>query len=212
MAGGRAIFNVVRGPTGLQVDDKVSENEIAFALDVGLPIPLVGRVDACATHRDQPDQTWGVEYKTSSEVSARFMESFQTNPQIRIYALALSTLASRPVSGVMVVLLQVAKTLCNTVTHPVYLNDLALQQTVSWIKTQYRMLEVYEQEGVWPQQWGACSPYPGFGMPGYHCEYASLCGVEDWTSLETVFYHQDHKPFTIAKREDQTLVTVTEKP
>jgi len=65
----------------LKIEDSVSDMEVPFALDIGLAVPLVGRVDCLGLHRDTREP-WGIEWKTTSELSTRFLEGFTFNPQV----------------------------------------------------------------------------------------------------------------------------------
>src|SRR5437870_154724 len=82
---GYAVYNLVKPPAELRVGGTVSDYELPFALHIpGLDVPVFGRIDGIAQHRDQKTW-WGVEYKTSSEQSARLGEQFRINPQVLTY-------------------------------------------------------------------------------------------------------------------------------
>jgi hypothetical protein len=198
--GHRSIYTLIKPPpTNLQIEDPTSDNEIAFAIDVGLDIPVVGRIDGAANHRDIPDELWGVEYKTGSEMSTRFLTSFDADPQVGIYTLALSSLYNKRARGVIIEGLLVAKTTVNSMSYPVFVNDTFLEDTIQWIQWQYAQLKSFEERKHFPKNRAACTPYPGFGSPGYMCDYADLCSVPDWTRLSGQYEISEEKVFVLAK-------------
>lgn len=198
--GTRSIYTIVNPPeNNVKIADPISDNEIPFAIDVGIDLPIVGRIDGAGNHRDIPDELWGVEYKTGSEMSTRFLTSFDCDPQVGIYTLALSSLYNTRVRGVIIEGLLVAKTTVNSMSYPVYVNDVFLEDTIAWIQWQYAQLKSFEERKYFPKNRSACTPYPGFGSPGYMCEYASLCSVPDWTSLSGQFEIGEEKVFVLAQ-------------
>jgi hypothetical protein len=104
-----SIYKLLPPPAGvLSIEDKVNDYEIPFAIDIGLDVPLVGRIDGWGSHRDT-NELWAIELKTSSELSPRFLDSFQLNPQPLCYTLALKQLTGEKVRGCMIEGLSVSR-------------------------------------------------------------------------------------------------------
>jgi len=170
-----------------QVGEEVSQDETTFAVDVGAHLPFVGRIDAIAQHRDR-DEYWAVEYKTSSQLGSTFMTGFELNPQVLSYALAVSTMTTKPVGGTLLIGLLVAKKSQNTLCLPIRIRKHLFKSTVKWIQLKAAEIYACEQAQEFPQNFSLCNPYSSFGMPGYTCEYQPLCLEENWTKLKEMFH------------------------
>lgn len=201
MGTGRALYKILP-PIGVEIEDKVSKDEVAFAIDVDMDVPFVGKIDALGEHRSTKD-LWGIEYKTASELSDRLLSGFMLNPQILCYTLALSTYTDRNVRGVIIVGLFVGKRQVKTVVYPVYVDAHVLKRVPLWIRHQHEKIRACEATGEWPQEFSLCNPYSCFGMPGYTCEYQALCLQEDWTDLISMFQIAEERPFVIKKKESE---------
>lgn len=177
-----------------ETTEKISFDEVPFAVDIGLPVPLVGRIDAVVTHRDT-GEPFGLEYKTTSEFSQRFFEGFLINPQITIYTLALNLLSGTDYHGVILEAFQVAIGSCKIQAFPIRVSTKLLKDTVSWCKKLWEGIQEGETKENWPLNIAACSPYASFGQPGYTCEYLPLCQVEDWTALVGLFEREEPKKY-----------------
>lgn len=179
-------------PTTLE---KISADEVPFAVDIEVEVPLVGRIDAIGRHRDT-EERFGIEYKTTSEFSQRFFEGFVLNPQIACYSLALSLLSPESnFQGVILEALQVALTSCKTMAVPIRISNHLLGLTVDWCQNLWAGMQRGEETGEWPQNIAGCNPYASFGLPGYTCEFIQLCQSEDWTSLVGLFDREPPKEY-----------------
>ncbi len=173
------IYQIVKPPEGAKAQEKVSDNEVAFAIDIGLPIPIVGRVDALGRHRDS-GELWGVEYKTSYIVTANFVSGFSLSPQILTYALALSILSPKKVRGMFLEAIRTSKTRAETLTFPIHVEEQSLDRIVDWYEYWYKELTCLEDEffndgKLFRTEPSACTPYACHGVTGYTCDYQSLC-------------------------------------
>ena len=196
---GMSVYTLIKPPSTIEIDDRISDNEVPFAIDLGLPVPVVGRLDAVCQHRDTND-VWGLEYKTSSEMGTRFISAFNMSPQVHTYTLALRSLGVEA-RGTFVEGLLVAKASTNCVCFPIYLNKAVEEGLIKWYQHHYALLKHYEESGNFPQNFAACNTYSSHGSPGYPCEYESLCSVDDWTTMKDMFFVADDRPFTIKKSE-----------
>jgi hypothetical protein len=206
-----SIYQLLPPPNGaLSIEDKVSDYEIPFAIDIGLDVPLVGRIDGWGRHRDT-GEIWGVELKTSSELSARFLDSFQFNPQPLCYTLALKGLSKENVRGVMIEGLRVSKTNAETAIHPIYVQDHHLDAFIKWAQFIGGMILECEKRGEFLQYPSGCGPYSMFGSPGYQCEYMQLCQVHDWTTLKNLYVQGEDRVFELAKKATAELIQETKQ-
>lgn len=185
--GGRGLFIPQPPPENrVRLEGDRSPYEIPFAVDIGLDVPLVGWIDDSGRHR-ATNELYGVEIKTSSEISSRFITGFELHPQVLGYALALKTLTGESVKGTFVLALQVAKVKIDTLMHPFDVSDHQLDMFVKWARWQGALLLECEKRGEFTKNICACTPYPMYATPGYQCDYIDLCKVEDWRELSFMF-------------------------
>ena len=190
----------IETPPVTDCGERISPDEVPFAIDIGIEVPLVGRIDAIGRHRDT-NELWGIEYKTTSELSTRFFAGFTFNPQVTIYTLALKSLSQEPFQGVIIEGLQVAITMCKSLAFPVRVEHQALEDTVRWCHDCWKKIKECESSGIWTKNLSGCCPYAAFGMPGYLCDYVPLCMSNDWESLLGLFEVGEPKEFNIGKKE-----------
>lgn len=198
-SGGKSLYKLVKPPTtgGLvMVDDQTSDYEVPFALDLGLELPFCGRIDALVQHRDSGEY-WGLEWKTTSEMSPRFLEGFTLNSQVIGYTTALRALwPDLKIRGFMVEALATLKTRQDNMLIPIYVQDHLCDDFISWAK--WRTTEIQEMTKLknFPKDFAGCNPYDQFGMPGYTCQYTRLCQSEDWQGLVgTYSKREQYSPF-----------------
>lgn len=196
---GKSLFKFREPPTGgPKVDEQVSDLEIPFAIDIGLKVPLAGRMDAWVNHRDT-GEVWGWELKTTSRLNAQFFEAFEMNPQILAYALVLQTMTGEDVKGVMVEGVHVHKTKVDNMIQPFPTQQHHLERMLVWLQQtgqalldcEEQYLEKGDEDEAFPQDFSGCTAYPLFYMAGWRCEYADLCRVGSWKSLSDLY---DVKP------------------
>jgi hypothetical protein len=191
-SGSRGLYDIVDpvevGWKPTRISGRVhGDNELEFELDLGLGggRPLVGLIDALGRHRDT-GRLWLVEYKTSSELSSRFIASFNLAPQTLVYTMAARRLGL-DVEGVIYEGLLVHKTRCETLALPVSVPAWLDKVGEEWVRETFFRLRDSEVREEWPQDISGCGPYPQFGQCGYQCEFEPLCMVEDWPSLRTMY-------------------------
>lgn len=196
-ADGKSIYKLFK-PTQdfTQVSDKISDYEVPFQVDIGLPIPLAGRIDALAIHRDT-GKPWIIEWKTSSEMSARLLDGFCFSPQILCYTLVARMHNIEAVGG-MVELLKVSsakKDPHGTILQPIFVTDEKITKFLAWARYWGTELLKAEKERSFLANISACTTYPQHGSPGYLCEYSPLCEQPDWTSLKHMYVKKDYPTF-----------------
>jgi len=204
---GRSLYERLPAPSvtnttadsSLKLDDSVSPLEIPFAIDIGLPVPLMGRLDGWCRHRDTGD-LWGFEFKTASRLGSGLFDCLELNPQVLTYALVLKTLTGERIRGIMYEAMLIDPKKVDSLTHPVMVQDHHVDAVLLWLRYYGSLLLACEERGEFPQNFSACSAYPHFYMPGSHCEYENLCRVPDWRDM--VGY------YTIRPEHSMTKLTV----
>ena len=208
-ADNRSIYRLLKPPSNaLSIDDSVNDYEIAFAIDIGLDVPLVGRVDGLVEHRDTKD-LWALEWKTTSELSSRFLDGFSLNPQIIGYSLALNTY-NLDVKGTIIEGIRVSKTNCETLCRPIFVQDHHFSMFKKWAQFHGAMLLQMEKSDdesgeSFVQNISACTPYPQFGSPGYQCHFTTLCNLPQWADAKGLYKVEEDKPFLLSERKEVHL-------
>lgn len=203
--GRNSLYTLERKPEGApEIVDAVSPWEVPFAIDIGLDVPLVGRIDGLVRHRDSR-KLWGLEWKTTGELSTRFLQSFTNSPQVIAYTLALRIFTGEKVEGFIVEGLRVSKTNAETQSISISVQDFKVDDFISWARFHGRNLLDCERIGNFPKFFSGCNPYPMFGSPGYICDYANLCDVPDWTALKSFYATGTDRPFILASSAESNL-------
>lgn len=193
---GRAIYELLPPPTNvhLPVGEDVGEYEIPFFIDVGVRVPIFGRIDAWCRHRDT-GELWAWELKTMSRFQPAVFDSLEFNPQCLTYTLVCRTLSGKPLRGVMfeAVLKDPIKVANQTV--PVDVPGHQVSRIALWLRYYAEQLLAcedlalrYTAEGLDPaqafvQNFGGCSAYPMFYQAGSTCDFVNLCRPRDWHAL-----------------------------
>lgn len=196
-SGKDALYKLFPPPIGVQVPERVSEWEVPFAIDIGIPVPIVGRIDGVGKHRDDGG-TWAIEYKTTSQLGAMFLSNFGFDPQIVTYALALSMNIPQSVEGTIVDGILVAKTKVESLRIPIYVSSFMIATCIQWYKDIWNRISACVAAEDFPLNISACSPYPGFGMPGFVCEYQPMCLAGGlWEGMLGLYVHKEPREFEI---------------
>lgn len=172
----------VSGVEGLKLDESTSPLEIPFAIDIGLSVPLMGRLDGWCRHRDTGD-TWGYEFKTASSLSGGLFDCLELNPQVLTYAFVLKTLTGEHIKGIMYEAMLIDAKKVESLTHPVMVHDHHIDAILVWLRFWGAMLLSCEERGEFPQNFAGCSSYPHFYKPGSNCEFQQLCRVPNWKDM-----------------------------
>tara|TARA_Y100000310_G_scaffold76106_1_gene72527 strand:- start:2603 stop:3505 length:903 start_codon:yes stop_codon:yes gene_type:complete len=193
------LFDLLPAPTSnLSPKMDVSEWEIPIAVDLGMPVPFVARIDGWCQPHNKPEERWIVEYKTSRELSGRFLLSFETSIQLLSYALALAKNGIL-VNGAYVVGMRVSNKNAETAIHPITFQPHQLEDTALWLQHKTAQLLAAEEKGVFLKDLSGCHPYSTFGSHGYPCDFCHLCHlVEDWTSLKSAYRVEAEREFELA--------------
>jgi len=205
----RGLYTLIEPPGGaLEINDRVSDYEVPFAVDIGLKVPLVGRIDGFCKHRDT-GELWGLEFKTTSgdpygNLSEGFLRAFDKNPQTAGYSMALKTLCHENVRGVILDATLVSARKQDNLQYPVYISNSEIQHFITWaqyygsvlLEMEKRFLETGKADSF-PQFYTGCHPYASFGTGGFTCDYKILCDQENWRDMESAFEVSKKTPFSI---------------
>jgi hypothetical protein len=197
----RGVFEILDPPANtLPLDDRTSPWEISFAVDVGLPVPLLVRIDGRIRELTS-GQVCLVDFKTSREISTRYLEGFTGSPQFLTYALAYSIGTGQPVHRVWHVAIRVSPKTTETLCNPVDVREYQSEALLQWIRETGARLLADEARQDFPMHFTGCSTIPMFGQPGYSCDFLNLCHhVPKWTDLAGMFREYPKEPIVLSER------------
>jgi len=201
-----APYRLVDPPEGVPVVNSISDKELPFSIDIGLEIPVVGRIDAIGEHL-QTKELWAIEFKTTSELSTRFLSGFSLMPSFITYALALSMYENKKVGGTFLEALRTSAVNAESLSFPIYFEEQAYEDLLAWYGEQYRKIKACEELDYWPKNLAACNSYAQFGEPGYTCEYQSLCLQADWKSALGLYEIEEERPFLLSEKDNDSSET-----
>ena len=192
-------------PVGVEIEDRVSPHEVAFAVDVGLDVPYVGRIDALV-QQIHTKELWGLEYKTTSGLGDSFLQAFEINPQLCTYTMALRASTQKPVRGMFLCAMLVALRKVETIAYPIFVTDAMVQDAIDWIRWQHHRIRACEKAQNFPKDISGCNTYAGWGVATYNCEFTTLCKDQDWTSMKENYYILPEREFQIKGTLDEQIV------
>jgi len=197
--------------SNVSTTDKASEGEVPFLIDIGGEYPFAGRIDM-PVRLNQTKQIFALDYKTSGEVSERFLNGFENHPQSLGYTLALTELTNEKVDGFIVEAIRVApipkrpSTVPPNQWHPIYVPEHKLQWFIEWAVTTSETIKKCNELQDWPQLPTGCCPYSMFGMPGYFCKYKDICNQpkDSWEDFLKYYKREEPwHPFDIASKDSE---------
>lgn len=159
--------------------DLISENEVPFLIDIGATYPLAGRIDAIIRWKST-GQIWGMDFKTSSELSSRYFEGFWLSPQAVGYTLAASQITGEKIQGIIYEGMRISKKNIETQIGFTYVSEANIRLFVDEAKLTCARIEAANESGCWRQNHALCSSYPSFGFPCRVCEYKLICDSMNW--------------------------------
>ncbi len=196
-APGLCPYTIENFPVSAPTRDKVSANEIPFLIDIGGPLSAAGRIDL-AVRWSSTKQLFAADYKTASEISARYFDCFKFSPQACLYTLALSQIASERAHGLIIEALRISEKNTENKSFFVLVSDHEISVAISHFNAISASILASNDSGCWPQNISNCSPYGSFGQPGRCCEYLPLCQSADWRAeLRNYTAGEQFHPFLI---------------
>lgn len=194
---GGGLYELVEPPTQFRISQRVNKYEIPFALDIGGHVPFVGRLDGLCRLRAN-GTLWVLEYKTTSEMSARFFQAFDLSSQIIAYTMYMRIAhPQEPTHGAVVEGLRVSKTNAATQAQPIFVKDHECERMLSWIRRTMREIQWCEENREFDESYSGCHPYDQFGSHGYQCEFAQLCHQPDFMPLVGLYRKKEDRPYDL---------------
>jgi len=191
-APGTCPYDILKYPINAPTADIVSPNEIPFLIDLGGELPGAGRIDLAVRWRDT-DDIWANDYKTASEVSARYFKNFEAACQPCMYTLALSVISAVQVKGMIVEAIRTSKKNVENQIHFVFITERQLEIFIEFANRKAKEILQCNESGEWPQHPSNCAPYAMYIQPGRLCPYRSICNYKDWEMQ--VKYFKRTEPF-----------------
>jgi hypothetical protein len=98
--------------------------------------------------------------------------------------------------------------------HPIYVQDHYLDKIHKWLRYYGGLLLACEESektseipgDAFPQNFSGCNSYHHYYMPGWACDYSTLCRTEDWRNLASMYTvkEEEHRFVNLSvKREQQ---------
>lgn len=229
-SGRKSIYKLVPPPEGaLPLDNKTSSFEVPWAIDIGLRVPLVGRLDSMCEHRDT-GEPWVWELKTTSRLNAGFFDAHEMYTQNLTYVLVGQTL-NIPVAGVIVEGILVDARKVDNQCQMIPVQQHHLEDIMMWLKrTGQSLLDAEDKYAHWvtvkgtesafpdiepvnafPKDFTGCTAYTHYYIPAWRCEYADLCRVPDWRSLTDLYKVVPDHDFLQMTLEQDDIIPATTK-
>ena len=212
---GRSIYTLLPPPKQqvTPADGDVSPYEIVFMIDVGLPVPIGGRLDGWCQHRDTGDY-YAFEFKTASRLGSSFFDSLEFNPQCLTYSLVTRTVTEMPIKGVMFEGMLIDPKKVDNLSHPVPVPDYLVEDCAAWLRYVGSLLLSCEERALslikagqdaaaaFPKTFTGCTAYPLFYQSGSNCEYQNLCRVSEWKAMLPYYeIREEHKLVDLTRNE-----------
>lgn len=172
--------------------DRISDNEVPFAVDIGGPLSFLGRLDLPVLWKDTGHK-WALDYKTASEISARYFRNFENSPQAVGYTLALSILTEEDIKGMIIEAVRVSPKNDETQLQHIWVTKKQMMSFTEFANRTALSIRASNERQVWIKKPTGCGPYSMFGQPGFYCEYADLCNSENWEDM--MRFYKREKPF-----------------
>lgn len=174
------------------VADNIDKGEVPFLIDIGAELPLAGRIDM-PVRLKQNNAVWALDFKTASEMGTRFFNGFHRAPATVGYTLALSHITGERVQGLIVEAIRTSKKNVECQSSLNFVTDVHLENFLELAEDTAREILKCNDKKYWPAKPCACNPYSMFGMPGYVCEYKTLCDMPDWK--DGLKFYEQSEPF-----------------
>lgn len=201
----------------LEVTEKYSEFEIPFVIDIGLKVPLGGRMDGLVKHK-VTEEPWIWELKTAGRLLESFWDAHEMYPQNITYTMVGQTM-NIPVAGVIIEAMLCDGKKVHSECREVPIMQHHLDDNLIWLqKTGQALLDAEEMYLADPEKlahafnkdFTGCTPYPFFYMPMFRCNFADLCRVPDYRGMVDLYdVVPDHKLFELTIGETDKDVSST---
>lgn len=198
-------LEIIDPPEGsIQVSERVNDWEVGFGLHLGLRVPFIGRADGLVRIPTTGDN-YALEIKTGSNFMGNFYKippAMEMDPQSRGMTLAMRTLGSLNIKGIMIMTVMTDKSKNDTEFTPITMHDWELEEFAQWARWKGSQLLACEDSGHFPKDFTGCNPYAMFGQPGFQCDYKTLCEQPSWTSMMDLYDRQSVNQFKVSNKEE----------
>jgi len=213
---GRGEYELIETPPefqSIEINDPVSPWEVAFALDIGLPIPLVGRIDALVKVPSLDNTICPIDFKTDSlflTTPERVGETFWLSPQLIGYSIVVDMQIRGEVmpnswAGVEIFPVKDKK----SVDSHVYFHAITEAKKNAFIQwARWKTLEFLSMEKEYissgditsfPMDLGNCEAKFSHGANSFPCTYKTLCNLDDPSLGVPLFKVNPEVEFVLAK-------------
>ncbi len=177
--------------------EKISQYEIPFAIDIGAAVPACGRIDLPIKWKST-EHIFACDYKTTQEISPRFFKCFANSAQAILYTIALNRLTGKDVKGMVIEAIRVSKTNTETQAGFLFINNVQIEWFLDYARNAVESMLYYNKEKCWPKNLCACSGYSMYGHPTSTCEFMNICTNTNWEATSRMFEKREvFHPFNI---------------
>lgn len=173
--------------------ERFSKNEVPFAIDIGTDLPAIGRIDAIVEWHQDNNTRWPLDYKTSSEVSARWFAGFNFHPQACLYTIAASHVLGIDAKGLIIEAIRVSPKNDEISFKPIFISNHQVSEFIEWAKWKVFELLNMNKSGVWQKKPTGCTSYACYYAASRYCEYKMLCDATDYRTMMS--YYTQSEPF-----------------
>ena len=160
---------------------------------------MAGRVDLVIKWKATGD-LFCLDYKTASEVSARYFANFKNCPQTVLYTIATEALVGEKCKGMIIEALRSSKVRSETQMNFNYVLDHQKDSFIRMATMASHQIAMFNEKKTWPKHCTGCGSYSMFGSPGRVCPYAFMCNQPDWQrGVHTYKREEPFHPITLPK-------------
>jgi len=173
--------------------DNIDKGEVPFLININGSLPLAGRIDMVVRMKEETNQLWCLDFKTSAEISSRFWNGFHAGTQALAYTLALSVLSDETCVGLIVEAIRTSHVNAESSAGYNFVQSHQLERFIEFANNTSAEIIKCNEEQNWPQKCSGCATYSMFGQPGYYCDYKKVCDSVNWKSV--LKYMKKDEPF-----------------
>ncbi len=203
----------------LEVTEKYSEFEIPFVLDIGLDVPLGGRMDGMVKHK-VTGEPWVWELKTTGRLYESFWDAHEMYTQNLTYTMVGQTM-DIPVAGVILEAMLCDGKKVHSECREIPVMQHHLDDNLIWLQQTGQALLDAEKKYLddneslptsFPKDFTGCTPYTHYYMPMWRCNFADLCRVPDYRGMTDLYeLVPDHKLFDLTIGETDAPTKLDQK-
>lgn len=196
----------------IKCSEKHSKYEIPFVLDIGLKVPLGGRMDGMVDHKIT-GLPWIWELKTAGRLYESFWDAHEMYIQNLTYTMVGQTM-DIPVEGVILEAMLCDGKKVHSECREIPVMQHHLDDNLIWLQQTGQALldaeEMYLNDPdslahAFPKDFTGCTPYTHYYTAMWRCNFADLCRVPDYRGMTDLYdVVEDHKLFDLTIGETDT--------